>query len=306
MRIVLRSFLFLFFASFYINCGLCQSNKVTNFARDVAPLLRDNCLSCHEGDKASNGFVISDRDALLAFVEPGNSAASSLWTDYLAQPSKDELKESLVMPPGGPLKAQQLALLKLWIDEGADWPADAVIRQDSIAVSVANGNGLVSTSRRIYRAIGYFHPALVHFPIALFLVGGICAFLSYFLGAKCQTTSFQCVAVATSTSIITVAMGWSFADTQGYPAWDQALPADASHRDLNLFYHRWVGTFTALVGVACVFLALLARRNKSVRLNHVWRIIAMILAVLVSIVGHQGGEMVYGEVFDKAIEQLFR
>ena len=30
----------------------------------------------------------------------------------------------------------------------------------------------------------------------------------------------------------------------------------------------------------------------------------MILALLVSIVGHQGGELVYGEIFDKAIEAL--
>lgn len=290
-------------ASSYANFGQCQSKKVTDFVQDIAPLIRDNCLSCHEGEKASNGFVISDRDALLAFVEPGNAASSSLWTDYLTQPSKELQPDSLVMPPNGPLNAPQLALLKVWIDEGADWPTGAKIREDA---PKATGNGVTAIGTRLYRAIGYFHPALVHFPIAFFLLGGGCAFLSYFLGAKCQSTSFQCLALAALTSIITVIMGWSFADSQGYPAWDQGLPADASHRDSNLFYHRWIGTITSIIGVVCVLLALLARRNKSARLNHVWRIGAMILAVLVSIVGHQGGELVYGEIFDKAIEQLFK
>jgi hypothetical protein len=53
-----------------------------------------------------------------------------------------------------------------------------------------------------------------------------------------------------------------------------------------------------------VFLSLMAARKKSSGLDHVWKVGAMILAVLVSIVGHQGGELVYGEIFDKAIEQF--
>ena len=210
------------------------------------------------------------------------------------------------MPPDGPLKAPQLALLKLWIDEGADWPVEALLSKTGTEASAVSGTGYSSIGTRLYRAIGYFHPAMVHFPIALFLVGGVCAFLSYFLGPKCQTTAFQCVSVAAAACIVTAAMGWSFADTQGYPAWDVGLLPDATHRDSNLYYHRWLGTATAVVGVACVLLGLIGRRRKSVRLNHAWRIVAMILALMVSIVGHQGGELVYGEIFDKALEQLFK
>lgn len=301
MRIVLSSLLFLCLAVGFINRGQCQSNKITDFARDIAPLLRDNCLSCHEGAKASNGFLISERDALLAFIEPGNAAASSLWTDYLTQPSRDQTKDSLVMPPNGPLKTPQLAMFKLWIDEGADWPLNATLLGDATVASTGKD---VSFGARAFRAIGFFHPAMVHFPIALFLVGGGCAFLSYFLGPKCQTTAFQCISLASAACIVTVVMGWSFADIQGYPRWDEPLPSDASHRDSNLYYHRWVGTLTAVLGVVCVLIGLIARRNKSDRLNHAWRIVAMILALLVSIVGHQGGELVYGEIFDKAIEAL--
>ena len=286
--------------------GYCQTepSKITDFARDIAPVLQVKCASCHEGEKAKNGFIISDRDALLGFVEPGDAASSSLWTDYLVQPSRDTLTDSLVMPPDGPLSASQLAIFKLWIDEGANWPEGLLLNFRDKEAPVPQTQGTTSMGVKVYRAIGYFHPAMVHFPIALFFVGGACAFLSYFLGLRCQTTAFQCMAFAAVASVLTVVMGWSFADTQGYPAWDQLPSNNATHDEVNFFNHRWFGTLTAALGLVCVALGLLARRNKSSTLNHAWRIGAIALAFLVGMVGHQGGELVYGDIFDKAIEQL--
>lgn len=286
--------------------GFCQSGpaKITDFARNIAPLLHDKCVSCHEGDKAKNGFIVGDRDALLGLVEPGDAASSSLWNDYLYQPSRDQLADSLVMPPDGPLNADQLALVKLWIDEGAIWPDGMLVDSHEKELPAIQIPGAASMPMKLYRAIGYFHPAMVHFPIALFFVGGACAFLSYFLGPRCQTTAFQCVALAAVTSILTVIMGWSFAQTRGYSAWYEMLAVDATHDQENLFYHRWLGTFIAVFGMGCVLLGLIARRYKSDNLNHAWRIGAIVLAALVGIVGHQGGELVYGDIFDKAMEQL--
>jgi len=37
-----------------------------------------------------------------------------------------------------------------------------------------------------------------------------------------------------------------------------------------------------------------------------WKTGVLILAALVGIVGHQGGEMVYGDIFAQAIEQFNR
>ena len=145
--------LFLIFTS---ELGFCQSEptKITDFVRDIAPLLRDQCVSCHDGDKAKNGFVVGDRDALMGFVEPGDAAASSLWTDYLNQPSRDQDADSLVMPPDGPLNAMQLAVLKLWIDEGANWPDGMLVRsheKESPAIQIP---GFASMPMKLFRAIG--------------------------------------------------------------------------------------------------------------------------------------------------------
>lgn len=279
-------------------------NRIVKFSRDIAPLLHDKCLSCHEGDKAKGGFVISDRDAVLGFVEPGDAAASSLWTDYLIQPSRDALQDSLVMPPDGPLDSSQLATIKLWIDEGADWPEGETIGLRKVEFDPSPLDRPLSMSTKIYRAIGYFHPAMVHFPITLYFLSGVCAFLSYFLGPKCRTTAFQCLVLAALTSVVTVIMGWSFADTQGYAEWSKGLAANATHDEQNFFWHRWLGTGTAFLGILTVAMGLIASRTKSDRLNHGWRIGAIVLAGLVGLVGHQGGELVYGDIFDKALEQL--
>ena len=285
--------------------GFCQANKVTDFARDIAPILRENCLSCHEGEKARNGFLVADRDALLGFVEPGNVASSSLWTDYLFQPSKDKKEDSLVMPPDGPLNPSQLALLRLWIEEGAEWPIGLSLETHSLQ-AVPQNDELKSWSRRLFLAMGYFHPAVVHFPIALFFVGGVLAFLSYFLGPKFQSTAFQCLAIAVFTSVLAVFMGWSFAETKGYPVWNKMLTSNASHDEMNFFFHRWLGVLTLALGVTCVIAGLVSRRNKSNALNHTWRIGTIFLAALAGLVGHQGGELVYGDIFEKAMERLFR
>jgi len=278
------------------NRGQCQTQKITDFTRDIAPILQERCVSCHNGEKARNGFVVLDRDAFLGFVEPGKTDASSMWTDYLIQASKEKQADSLVMPPDGPLKAAELALIRLWIEEGAEWPVADKPPTESAT----------SFIRRVFLALGYFHPAMVHFPIALFVVGGFCSFLSYFLGARCQSTAFQCLVLAVLTSVMTVIMGWGFAEIKGYPAWNKMLSSNATHDEVNFFYHRWLGTLTALLGVVCVIAGLISRRNRSKSWNHGWRIGAILLAALVGLVGHQGGELVYGDIFEKAIERLLK
>jgi uncharacterized membrane protein len=281
------------------------TDKIVQFDRDIAPILRSHCLECHEGDNAKGGFQVNDRDALLGYVEPGNSGESSLWTDYLNQPPTSELEDSLVMPPDGPLSAEKLAVLKLWIDEGAEWPETLAISASPqpAAMETASSRS-IQKWEKAYRAIGYFHPALVHFPIALFFLGGGCAFLSYFLGSRCRSMAFHCLWIAGLSSVIAVIMGWSFADLRGYPAWDKPIDSQSTHEEFTFFYHRWLGTGTAILSLILIFVALIDARSKSSGAGHIWRLGAILLAILVGIVGHQGGELVYGDIFEKAWEQF--
>ena len=94
-----------------------------DFARDVQPIFRQSCIGCHGPAIHQNGFRLDRRsDAMRGgtaspgIIRPGNSEASLLLfriAGSLAGPQ---------MPPTGALKPEQIATIKAWVDQGADWP----------------------------------------------------------------------------------------------------------------------------------------------------------------------------------------
>lgn len=107
-------------------CFLLESNafaEPVDFARDVQPILVKSCVRCHGPKKRQGGLALDARDAALAggddgpAIVPGKSAESRLYR-FVAG-----LDEETVMPPDGDeLPADQVAILKHWIDQGAPWP----------------------------------------------------------------------------------------------------------------------------------------------------------------------------------------
>jgi hypothetical protein len=93
-----------------------------DFSHQIVPILREHCAECHAGDKKKGGLSINDRAALLkggedgVVVEVGNGAKSALME---AITTHDPEKQ---MPPKGKrVPAEQVALLKAWIDGGLAW-----------------------------------------------------------------------------------------------------------------------------------------------------------------------------------------
>jgi mono/diheme cytochrome c family protein len=100
--------------------------KSIDFRRDVEPILRANCYQCHGAKKASAQLRLDDKELAMkggisgAVIIPGNGKDSRLMKRVLGE--GDEAR----MPLGGaPLKANQIELIRKWIDEGAEWPADS-------------------------------------------------------------------------------------------------------------------------------------------------------------------------------------
>ena len=91
-----------------------------DFTRDIQPILAASCQNCH-GAKSQMGQLRLDSKALAQrTIHTGNSAESSLYQRVAGT------SEQARMPMGAkPLPAEQIALIKRWIDEGAEWP-DAV------------------------------------------------------------------------------------------------------------------------------------------------------------------------------------
>jgi hypothetical protein len=95
-----------------------------DFTRDVQPILRRNCYGCHGPAMQQSGFRLDDATLALkggysgAAILPGDSASSPLFHRISGA------KGVPAMPPGGkPLKPEDIATLKSWIDQGAVFPA---------------------------------------------------------------------------------------------------------------------------------------------------------------------------------------
>jgi mono/diheme cytochrome c family protein len=102
--------------------------RPVDFVGDVQPIFRKRCSGCHGAAMQSSGLRLDDREAALrggysgAVIQKGDSAESKLIHRVAG------LHGLQRMPPAGkPLSAEEIAILRAWIDQGAAWP-DAVAK----------------------------------------------------------------------------------------------------------------------------------------------------------------------------------
>ena len=115
------------------------AERQIEFHRDIKPIFENSCLRCHGPERPKSRFRLDNRERALKGgdydidIIPGESAKSPL-IHYVAH-----LVEDMEMPPGGkgdPLSVEQISLLRAWIDQGAQWPADPEAAEDTFAFSV--------------------------------------------------------------------------------------------------------------------------------------------------------------------------
>lgn len=101
-----------------------QRSAPVSFERDIAPILRANCLACHHAKKASGGLNLESAQSILKGGESGASVVAGNGDGSLLLKVAAHQRDP-VMPPADntvaarPLSSEQLGLLKLWIDQGA-------------------------------------------------------------------------------------------------------------------------------------------------------------------------------------------
>ena len=268
---------------------LDSDGHLVQFERDIAPILQKHCLECHGPDDAKNDFRVDDREILLDYIEPGDAAESMLYVDYMATDDED-----LLMPPkshGGPCSVNELALIQVWINEGANWPEDATVSGASEPVQTAPPE-VLSLPERVWFAQGFLHPATVHFPIALFTLGAGFVVLGWKWPALGKQIPLACLLLGALSSIAATLMGWALAPEQGYGSnwnimeWGREVDA-----------HRWSAVIVTIFSSVCAIVALAAVRSDSPKLTKLWKTGLLLCAGMVGAVGHQGGEMSYGKDF---------
>jgi ankyrin repeat protein len=115
---------------------------------DVKAIFQQHCYECHGPAQQFAGLRLDRKNlAMLAgrnkiAIVPGVAASSTV---YLRISGTTQGQQ---MPPAGPLAPQDIATIKTWIDQGADWPEKAAAdgswkadpRVDPLVSEIRKGN----------------------------------------------------------------------------------------------------------------------------------------------------------------------
>src|SRR5262245_25452017 len=108
-----------------LTAGASYASEAVDYLRDVKPIFSQHCWSCHGPQKQRSGLRLDTGAAIRKggnsgpAIVPGKSDQSRL---LKAVRGLDDIP--LMPPKGSPLKPDQIAILKTWIDQGAKSPAN--------------------------------------------------------------------------------------------------------------------------------------------------------------------------------------
>ena len=110
-----------------------QDGPAVDFVRDIRPIFRDHCLSCHSAAKKKGQLRLDARSAAMKggmagkAIVPGKAAESLLYTLLVERDPDARMPQK-----APPLAKGQVELIRRWIDQGAPWP-DAAAGEDAVA-----------------------------------------------------------------------------------------------------------------------------------------------------------------------------
>jgi hypothetical protein len=104
------------------------------FAQQIKPILERSCVACHSGEKPRGGFGVVSRDAILQggasgapAIVPGHSVKSPLIAYVSGKLPESEMPPMAVRDTFPALPTDEVALLRAWIDQGAEWPTGVLL-----------------------------------------------------------------------------------------------------------------------------------------------------------------------------------
>lgn len=108
------------------------------FTRDVLPIFIANCAKagCHDANSAEEGYVFTSYETITrrGFV-PGNANETKLYKAITDNDPDDRMPQA----PLPPLSSEQIALIRRWINEGAQNRGNCGTLCDSNNISYASG-----------------------------------------------------------------------------------------------------------------------------------------------------------------------
>ncbi len=107
------------------------ADRPVDFAKDIEPLFKKNCHSCHGSEHQEGGLRLDQKQRALAGGDLGRDIIAGKSAESRLVRLVVGIDEELgVMPPDGKgkrLAAAEVGLIRAWIDQGATWPDDAAL-----------------------------------------------------------------------------------------------------------------------------------------------------------------------------------
>jgi len=100
-----------------------HASDPVDFNADIRPILNTKCISCHGGVKESAGFSLFSREDALRKTDSGKPAiipGDPDDSEFIRRLTTEDVEERMPYH-GQPLSAEEIAKLKEWIKEGANW-----------------------------------------------------------------------------------------------------------------------------------------------------------------------------------------
>ncbi|MCA9075916.1 MAG: hypothetical protein KDA93_12835 [Planctomycetaceae bacterium] len=108
--------------------GPASANELADQARKI---LEDRCGACHGKVNPQSDLNVLDHAYLMehGYLTAGNLDESELWSRVSTG------EADIVMPPGKPLPAEEVAIIRQWIDSGAEAPSETVLRREFVSIT---------------------------------------------------------------------------------------------------------------------------------------------------------------------------
>ncbi len=136
---------------------------------------------------------------------------------------------------------------------------------------------------RLTSWLGNFHPAVVHFPIALLLAALPAALIAVARRSqKLATAGRYCVVLGAVSAIVAAALGWFW---EGF---------ELTHSRVAMTQHQWAGTVVALLSIGLLILCPLSAKPGARITRRLYLMLLVLAAGLVAVTGFLGGALVWG------------
>ena len=91
------------------------ATKTISYTNDVKTIFSDMCFGCHADGQHKGGYKMDTQAQILSIVKKNNSAGSKL----IRMTARVGGESDEYMPPKEKLTAEQVGVLRAWIDQGA-------------------------------------------------------------------------------------------------------------------------------------------------------------------------------------------